>query len=220
MSRRLKLILGLSAIAALAGSASAGAATPLRGTLHFTAGKAKGKHYTGTYFRMILPGKTDSYFKNADSRAHDKTYTLLRPGTDGGLKLGAFQLPPRPAFSSNGFARARRITLPEKFAGINFSISTAPTDAQSHVAVHAPTLAVTGSRLTGDFRAWTAEWNSIYFNQGAPKPNNSFPGYTRPVNGKYNAKTHAFELTWSSQIVGGPFNRFTGYWHLQGKLVR
>ena len=219
MTRRLCISLAVTAALGVAAGGQASAATPLKGTLKLSPGRLVKKQYTGTYFRMILPGATDKYFKNADSRAKDKTYTLLRPGTDGGLILGTFQRPPSPAFAGNGFALARRVTLPEKFAGIAFSISTAPVDAQSHTATKPPALAVTGNRVTGDFRAWTAEWNSIYFNQGAPKPNNSFPGLTRPVNGTYNKKTKRFEIVWYSQIIGGPFNRFTGYWHLQGKLV-
>ena len=38
------------------------------------------------------------------------------------------------------------------------------------------------------------------------------------VTGTYNAKTHAFVMTWTSLISGGPFNGFTGYWHLTGKV--
>ena len=66
--------------------------------------------------------------------------------------------------------------------------------------------------------AWTAEWNKIYFNQGAPKPGGTYPGLTRPVTGTYNRRTRAFEITWYSAIVGGPFSGFTGFWHLQGKI--
>jgi hypothetical protein len=104
--------------------------------------------YTGTYFRMLLPGGVDKYFSNPDSRATDKTYTLLRPGSEGGLQLGSFQRPPSPAFSSSGFALADRIVEPEKFASIDFSISTAPNDAQSGAAVTAPTLTLL-QRLDG-----------------------------------------------------------------------
>jgi hypothetical protein len=79
-----------------------------------------------------------------------------------------------------------------------------------------------GNKLTGNFEAWTAEWNKIYFNQGAPKPNKAqpYPGLTQPVTGTYDAKTGAFTLTWYSAIVGGPFNGFTGYWHLEGRLKK
>ena len=203
-------------------AAQAASGTALTGTLEFTAGKlihVRGRaEYSGTYFRMLLPGATDKYFANPDSRARDRTYTLLRPGTDGGLELGRFQRPPSPAFTSNGFALAKRITRPETFASIQFSISTAPTDAQSGAPAVAPSLVLRGTQITGNLSAWTAEWNKIYFNQGAPKPNGSFPGLTRPVTGTYNRRTHAFTIIWYSAIVGGPFNGFTGYWHLQGNV--
>jgi hypothetical protein len=44
-------------------------------------------------------------------------------------------------------------------------------------------------------------------------------GLTEPVTGTYNSKTHAFVLTWASAVIGGPFNSFTGYWHLQGRFI-
>jgi len=221
-------VLATAALLALGASPAAAAKkVELKGTLAITPGKPATKaqqkrtksKYTGSYFRMILPGGIDKYFANSDSRAADKSYTLFRTGKEKGLKLGAFQDPPTPAFTANGFALSRRIVLPETFAGIDFSISTAATDAQTGQKATAPRLFVTGRKLTGDFRAWTAEWNSIYFNQGAPKPNGSFPGFTKPVNGTYDKKTGKYELSWYSLIVGGPFNGFTGYWHLQGKLV-
>jgi len=40
-----------------------------------------------------------------------------------------------------------------------------------------------------------------------------------PLTGTYNAKSRAFVITWTSQIVGGPFNGFTGSWHLAGKFA-
>jgi hypothetical protein len=220
----LVLIAGASAL--VAHSAPAVAAMPLSGTLAIAPGKyvpaahGKAAHYTGSYFRMLLPGATDKYFRNPNSKAKDKSYTLFIPGSERGLQLGVFQPPPTPAFASDGFALASSIVKPMTFAGINFSISTAPTDAQSGLADVAPSLSVTGNQVTGNFSAWTAEWNSIYFNQGAPKPGSEpFPGPTRPVNGTYNSRTRAYQIIWYSLIVGGPFNGFTGYWHLQGTLV-
>jgi hypothetical protein len=225
MNRYLRIV-PMVAIAAAALSLPAVAVskgTPLTGTLKFTAGKLVKVHgksqYTGTYFRMIEPGPADAYFANASSTAKDKTYTLLRPGSNAGLELGKYQPAPSPAFSSQGFALAHRIVQPQAFESINFSISTAAKDAQSGASTKAPTLILNGSKLTGKFSAWTAEWNKIYFNQGAPKPNGSSPGRTSPaVTGTYNKKTHAFTITWYSEIVGGPFNLFTGFWHLQGVL--
>jgi hypothetical protein len=213
--------------AALAAPPAALAATPLKGTFGFAPGRYKvvkknGKRVVtsgGTYFRMIYPKgsvKKGPFFKNSDSRAKDKTYTLLKAGIDGGLRTGVFQEPPSPAFASNGFAVANRIIPPTSFAGIKFSLSTAAADAQSGRAVGVPTVSAAGRKLTGDLRGFTASWNSIYFNQGSPKPAGNRPGLTRAVRGTYNAKTGHYVLTWVSQIVGGPFNDFSGYWHLEG----
>src|SRR4051812_25660287 len=167
MTRKSITVLSAAALLALLPAGTdAASKKPLTGTLILSPGKkaqtGKAK-YTGTYFRMILPGAKDKYFENPDSRAGDKTYTLLRPGTDGGVKLGAFQAPPSPAFDGKGNARAKRITLPEQFTGIKFSISTAPNDAQGGTAVKAAKLYATRGKVSGDLRAWTAEWNSTYF---------------------------------------------------------
>ncbi|MEY2397011.1 MAG: hypothetical protein QOJ00_185, partial [Actinomycetota bacterium] len=70
--------------------------------------------------------------------------------------------------------------------------------------------------LSGDLKAWSASWNKQYFNQGAPKPDGSKPGLTTAAHGTYNASTGAFVLEWASTVVGGPFNDFTGTWHLSG----
>jgi hypothetical protein len=199
------------------GPAHSAGRTELKGTLELTAGALTHSGYAGTYFRMVLPGGKNGYFQNSSSLAKDKTYTLLAPGSNGGLELGSYQPPPKPAFSG-GSALARAITVPEGFEHIKFSISTAKTDAQSGKPVGPPTLYLNGDKITGNLSAWTAEWNKIYFNQGSPKPGNTYPGGTTPVTGTYNPKTKAFLITWYSQIVGGPFNGFTGFWHLEGKL--
>jgi hypothetical protein len=76
-----------------------------------------------------------------------------------------------------------------------------------------------GGKLSGDLAAFDATWNKQAFNQGSPKPDGSRPGNTGAVSGTYDAATGAYSLTWTSQIVGGPFNSFTGYWHLEGTFV-
>jgi hypothetical protein len=213
-------VIALAAVLAFGGgTAVAAKATPLKGTFKLDKGAASGAKYKGSYFRMIFPGGA-SYFSNTDSTAKDKTYTLFTPGTDKGLKLGKYQAPPSPAFDTLGNALTTKIVKPLKFVGVKFSISTAAKDAQTGAKVPVPTLKVKGKKVTGDLRAWTAEWNKIYFNQGSPKPNGSFPAPTKAVTGTYNKKTKKLEIAWQSLIVGGPFNGFTGYWHLQGKLTK
>jgi hypothetical protein len=217
-------------VALLATSVPTAAAADMVGTFTFTPGKSKvvkvrGKkkvRVTGTYFRMLLSGKSGKsrkdYFVNPNSRSRDKTYTLMRPGIDGGLKTGQYQNMPVPDFDLDGSSLANRIMKTERFTDIRFGLSTDPVDKQSDVAVPAPVVRRTGRRLSGDLRAFTASWNRQYFNQGSPKPNGSRPGGTRRVTGTYNPKTRRYTLTWKSLIIGGPFGGFVGSWHLTGKF--
>ena len=80
-------------------------------------------------------------------------------------------------------------------------------------------MSLTRSRRFPEYFFDPAEWNRQYFNQGSPKPDGSKPGITSPVTGTFDAKTRAFTLEWTSSIVGGPFNGFTGQWHLEGTYV-
>lgn len=222
-------LLALTLVAPAAAAPAAGAATPLNGTFGLAPGKYQATkkagrrtvEVSGSYFRMIYPKGSlakGPFFANSDSRAKDNTYTLFRPGIDGGLRTGVFQEQPKPAFDNRGFALANRIVRPLPFAGIEFSLSTANPDAQSGAKVGVPTISANGRRLTGDLRAFTASWNSIYFNQGAPKPAGNLPGLTRAPRGTYDPKTKRYTIDWVSQIVGGPFNDFSGYWHFEGRF--
>lgn len=202
---------------------AATAATPLLGTLALTNG-ACAASVTGSYFRMLQPGGTvggpaAGYLANANSSCADPTYTPLAAGTDGGLVSGAYQPEPSPAFDKQGNALAHRIVQPAVFFGVQFSVSTAATDPQTGVAVPPPSFEANGAALGGDLRALGASWNAGHFNQGAPKPNGATPGLTSGPVGTYEAATQAFTLDWTSLIVGGPFDGFTGQWHFDGHFV-
>jgi hypothetical protein len=229
--RRL-VVLALVPVAAMAlascggGSSNAGGGSAggqsLVGTFRLDPGSCSGSSTTGTYFRMITPGGTvgsGPFFQNPDSTCTDKTYTVASPGTDGGFVSGEYQPNPNPVFSSTGSALANRIITPQPFTAINFGISTDPVDPQTGTHVPSPSIVVREGSLRGQIEAWSVSWNNQYFNQGTPKPNGSRPGLTRPLSGTYDPTSHAFVLTWSSQVVGGPFNGFTGYWHLQGTFL-
>jgi hypothetical protein len=171
---------------------------------------------------MILPGGTltGPFIANGSSGASDQTYTYLSPGTDGGLVTGGYQPEPSPAFDGLGNSLAARIISPTAFFGPNFSADTAAIDPQTATAVPAPAISDDGAgNLSGDLRAFGASWNNQEFNQGSPKPDGSFPGLTAGPTGTYNAVTGAYTLDWTSLIVGGPFNGFTGKWHLAGTFV-
>jgi hypothetical protein len=220
----LALAIGASALA-LVGAGAGGAAPTqsksksLVGTFRLTPGESSESGVTGSYFRMVLPGGTAEqgpFFPNPDSAATDKTYTLVRPGTDGGLATGKYQPSPNPAFGEQGGSLAGRIMEPSPFTAIDFGLSTQETDPQSREDVPKPKITVKGGKLSGDLKAIDASWNFEDFNQGAPKPDGSSPGLTKAASGTYDSKTKRFVLEWSSQIVGGPFNDFTGVWHFEG----
>jgi len=204
-----------------AGASSSGR-TALVGTFKITPGACFGAAVSGTYFRMIDPKgsvATGPFFSNPDSTCPNHTFTLAVPGTQGGLVTGHYQPNPTPAFSATGGALASDIVQPQSFTAIDFSIATNKKDPQTGQSVPCPQIWVKNGKLSGQVEAWSAAWNKLYFNQGSPKPNGSHPGLTLPISGTYNASTHAYLLTWSSQVVGGPFNGFTGYWHLAGTFV-
>jgi hypothetical protein len=193
----------------------------LLGTFRLAAGAySRATGPSGSYFRMVFPDGTarnGPFFGNPSSSSSDQSFTPISPGVDGGFTTGLYQPPPNPAFTDRGDALANRIITPQRFAGVNFSLSTSPKDIQTGIDVPAPSIiASPDGKLSGQVQGWTASWNKLYFNQGSPKPNGTFPRITTPVSGAYNATTRAFVIDWASSIVGGPFNRFTGVWHLTG----
>jgi hypothetical protein len=192
----------------------------LVGTIQLDPGACDGGSLSGgSYLQMVLPGGTADagpYFENPDSGCDDKAFTILAPGSDGGLLIGDYQPSPEPAFGADGGALADAIITPTPFAAIAFGFSSNPTDPQTGDEVPAPTLTLDGDTLTGDLSAVTASWNNEWFNQGSPKPDGSSPGLTAPVTGTYDPETGAITLEWASQVVGGPFNDFTGIWHVEG----
>jgi hypothetical protein len=193
---------------------------PLLGTFKLEAGAAPSSGSpTGTYFQMIDGG--GSPVTNLSSPSPNKEFTPLTPGTDGGLRTDVYQGPPSPAFAGGGSgdALAARIIKPVPFFGTNFSIVTAATDPQLGTPDPLPDIQFKNGKLSGQITAWAAQWNGQSFNQGTPKPDGSTPPPTTPLSGTYDSAARKFTLDWKSRIVGGPFNGFTGVWHLAGTFV-
>lgn len=212
--------------AALGGCGSSAPAEPekeaLIGTFKLTGGHCDAKGATGSYFRMIQPGGTvekGGYFLNPDSACPDKSFSVAAAGSDGGLVTGKYQPGPSPAFDPRGNALAAQITRPGTFTAIKFAISTRSTDPMTGDKLPPPEIDNDHGKLSGQLSAWTAGWNNLYFNQGSPKPDGTRPGITTPVKGTYDASSGHFVLTWASTIKGGPFDRFSGFWHLEGTFV-
>jgi hypothetical protein len=117
----------------------------------------------------------------------------ISPGTPGQLIDGSFQASPG-------------IFADFPFSGLPVSTFTAADcpsgcDGGGHSA---PTINLAG---TSDLSSFYALWNGTYFNQGnssVPAANNGDGTYT---------------LSWSSVIVGGPFNGFTGEWTMRVQAV-
>lgn len=191
----------------------------LVGTFRLVPGSTAAGQENGSYFQMIQPGGAP--LDNFSSPSANKSITPFTPGTDGGLRTDVFQAPPTPAFAggSSGHALADRIIRPVPFFGTNFSVVTAPTDPQTGTPDPLPALTLSGETLSGQVTAWAAQWNGQSFNQGTPKPDGTTPAPTTPVSGTLKPDTGAFVLEWRSRIVGGPFNGFTGRWHLEGTFV-
>jgi hypothetical protein len=210
-------VAGIAVIAAGIGTAASGAAAAaaahvaasksLVGTFRITPGRYAGGKAGGSFLRMVLPGG-GKYFDNPDSRSPDKSYTLIGPGGQGGLATGRYQPNPAPVFDAKGDARVNAIMSPQSFDGIKFSVASVAKNPQTGAKNPVPSIRLTGDTLSGQVDAVTAEWNGQYFAQGSSS-----------VKGRYNPRTRAFLLTWSSPITGGPFNGFTGSWHLQGTFV-
>ena len=192
----------------------------LIGVFAADAGTCKGKKVTGSYMRMVNPGgevEKGPYVDNADSSCADGTYTPFVPGDDGGLSTIDFQPAPNPIFDKDGNALATSIMEPQGFYGVKYSISTDPTDLQTEESTTKPVILIApDGTLTGDLGSWTVSWNGQHFNQGAPKPDGSQPGLTTIPTGTYDEATGKFTLDWASRVVGGPFDSFTGVWHLEG----
>ncbi|GAA1461404.1 hypothetical protein [Williamsia maris] len=226
--------------------AAASESGALTGLLRLEAGKADGDTITGSWFKMVQPGGTvedGPYMPNGDSPVQGGSVTLLSPGTEGGLRTGAFQSEPTPGFD-NGNSLAGSIMKPTRFFGVGFGVSTNAVDPQTRNPVVAPTVQNDGGKLTANLTAWAASWNNQEFNQGAPKvaakAGPKVPGAEQaeqawdyvsqkwlgqsaaaPVQGPsatgtYDSSAKTYELQWTSLIVGGPFNGFTGVWHLEG----
>lgn len=199
------------------GAPTATTPTTLVGTFRLDPGirQPDGVH-TGTYFQMFSPNGPP--LKNTSSSSTDKDVTTLPPGSDGGLQTFAFQQAPNPAFHS-GDSLAARIIRPQSFFNNKFGIVTDAIDPQTGATDPLPSIVNTAGRLSGQLTAWAAQWNGSSFNQGTPKPDGRYPGTTTPLTGTYDVITRHFVLTWKSLIVGGPFNLFTGAWHLEGTFV-
>ncbi|QLY30152.1 hypothetical protein H0264_34130 [Nocardia huaxiensis] len=217
-SNRIAAAVAALALSALAAPLARAEPAPLTGLFALAPGVCANGAVTGSFFRMILPTGDASgpYLQNSDSQCSDQTVTPLAAGSDGGLISGSYQPQPDAAFDGAGNARSGRVTTPVRFYGVDFATATNPTDPQTSAGTGLPQLFSDGGVLTGDLSSLGVTWNNQVFNQGSPKPGGGLPGKTSPIRGTIDGAGN-FVIEWTSQIVGGPFNNFTGLWHLAGQ---
>ncbi|GAB17979.1 hypothetical protein GOEFS_044_00150 [Gordonia effusa NBRC 100432] len=218
----------------------------LTGLLELSPGKFADGKLSGSWFKMVQPGGTAEagpYMPNGDSPVDGGSVTLLEPGSERGVRLGGYQSEPTPAFR-NGDSLAGSIMKPTKFFGVYFGTSTNPVDPQTKHKLAPPSVTNSGGKLTGQLVSWAASWNNQEFNQGAPKApakagaqvpgaaeakqawdwvrkqwerqDTTVAGTGPAATGTLDSDTKTYTLEWTSLIVGGPFNGFTGVWHLTG----
>lgn len=203
-----------------AGRTTDSADTALVGLFRVDAGQCADAGMTaGSSFRMIEPGGKaveGPYVPNGDSPCGDKTWSPLKPGSDGGLITGTYQPQAAEPFDAVGKGVTSTILAPTPFFAVAFANSTNDVDPQTGTKTPTPAITVTDGKLSGDLSAFAAAWNKQHFNQGVPKPGGAMPGLTAGPTGTYDPVTKRYVLEWSSQIIGGPFNDFTGIWHLEG----
>ncbi len=196
----------------------------LEGTFGVTAGDCADEGVTeGSWFRMVPSGGTieeGPFMTNTDSPCGDTSWTPLSAGSDGGLTTGSYQPHPDPAFDEGGNGTASAILQPQTFFAVAFAVATNETDPQTEEPVPAPriTAAADGS-LTGDLSAFGVAWNGQHFNQGSPKPGDASGDEATAPAGTYDEESGSYTLEWTSLIVGGPFDGFTGVWHLEGTFT-
>jgi hypothetical protein len=220
--RALALVASVSLLASACGDDSGGSGAAasggeaLTGLLRLAPGACDaGGVPAGSWFKMVQPNgtvDTGPYVANPDSACAGQAVTVLSPGSDGGLRAGAHQPQPEPNFTDTGGSASAAVIQPALFFAVPFGISTNETDPQTGERVPAPNVRADGTDLSADLSSISVSWNGQHFNQGAPKPGDDGAG----AAGTFDPATGAYTLDWTSEIDGGPFDGFTGVWHLEG----
>lgn len=178
---------------------------------------ANGTTPTGSWLKLHSDGNPAAALANPSSRNTSNTdFTLLAPGTDGGIDTSGFQ----------GYGD---IVDPELFFGVPFDVNTQSSDLSfaggkaAAAPFSAPSFTWSATALTGgDIGAWSIRYGSAgtgysYYNQGA-----DYSGTiaTDVLTGTRSGNNVTLE--WSSDILanysGDFFDGFTGLWHIEGTL--
>jgi hypothetical protein len=162
MKRKLAgLVAGVALLAAAACSGGHQAtpdSTHLEGLFRISAGKCSGTTGlpTGSYL-IVLAAVSGKTVGNPDGGCANPAYTLLEPGTDGGLITGEFQQVSGATFDRDRNSRDGRIIAPVAFDKLLVGFGTSSRDEQDAPtgapAFPEPAAIVAGTVLSVDLRS-------------------------------------------------------------------
>lgn len=208
MTRRRIAGLAIAGLLAVAGCSGSHQATPdavhLAGLFHIDAGACAGKKGlpTGSYL-VVLSAASGGTVGNARGGCANPAYSLLRPGTDGGLVTGEFQENAGPTFNAHGDSREGRIVIPARFGALRFGFATSTRDEQDAptgaAAFPQPSAVIEGSKLRIDLRSLVVSYGG---RPGATCAETFGGGCwelgSENASGTYDAATGHFTLQWFS----------------------
>lgn len=200
-------VLALIALVGLSGCggghpAAAPAPTRLTGLFKLAPGRCTSATAkpTGSYL-IVISASQNKAVRNSRGGCVNKNFTVLRPGTDGGLITGRFQAAPTPLFDARRNSRAGAIIKPVRFGPFRLGFATDAHDEQDAVgsapAYVAPIATVSGKALTVDLR-------SLVISYGGQPNSTCASGYgigcwelgSRSASGSYDPITHRFVIDW------------------------
>jgi hypothetical protein len=155
---------------------------------------------TGSYL-IVISAAANKAVKNPKSGCANHDYTLLKPGTDGGLAVGRFQPQPSPAFDAKRDSTAVRIFAPVDFGPFAVGFATTPRDEQDAPggapAYPVPAATVSGTTLNVDLR-------SLVVTYAGPPSSTCKSSFglgcwelgSKSASGNYDATTRHFVIDW------------------------
>lgn len=211
MKRTRGFVAGLAAAGLLAAagcSATGHAATPqsdrLVGSFRLTPGHCTSvaAKPTGSYL-VAVSAAANKAVRNPKSTCVNRDYTLLRPGTAGGLVTGQFQPQPDPLFDAHRNSRASAIVEPTWFGPFRLGFATEAQDEQDAPtgapAFPTPQATVINGTLNVDLR-------SLVVSYAGPANGTCATSFglgcwqlgSKSATGTYDARTRQFVLDWFS----------------------
>jgi hypothetical protein len=206
------LLIGLVAASVVtsgcSGGGSSGAGKVLVGTFRLDAGSCTTATAlpTGSYLEVIDAADAKEV-SNPQSTCANRDFTLLTPGTDGGVVTGKFQPNPTPTFDGHGNSLAGAIVAPALFQGVKLGMATDADDEQDGPsgppAFAPPSAVLSGSTLNLDLRSLNVTYGG---SPGTTCATASGVGCwnlgSKGASGTYDASTRHFSVGW---FVGETF---------------